>query len=180
MSKQYREIEFWGCTIEGAVNMLLEYRDRGILACGTFNGVTLYSDVVTVNGAYLKITGKTKAQFDNAQQGWRDEYAREEKEHKDRIPEVSEVWKSKGREVLSKDRWDYWDKIVPIRLGDLYRGMELKCCLDIVKMLNDGGELDEAKIMIENQGHSGMSFGLVRSMVRELCDRGQEFSDYVR
>ena len=180
MNKEYKKLDWFGHTIDSAVNTLLEYKSKGILACGEFNGAILYSDTVTLDGAYLEITGKTKAQFDKAQQEWRDGYAREEKEHKDSIPELSELWKLKGREVLPMDKWEYWDKIVPIRLGDLYRGMELKCCLDIVKLLNDGGTLDEAKTMIEDQGHSGMSFGLVRSMVREFCDRGHEFAQYVR
>ena len=69
---------------------------------------------------------------------------------------------------------------MPIRLDDLYQGMELKCCLDIVSELNKGCSLDEAKTIIEGQGHSGMSFGLVCSMVKSFCDRGQEFVSYAR
>ena len=83
-------------------------------------------------------------------------------------------------EVLTKDKWEYWDEIVLIRLGDLYHGMELGCCLDIVKILNNNGTLDEAKEKIESQGHSGMSYGLVRAMVKEFSSRGTEFADYVR
>lgn len=180
MSKRYLEIEFWGNTIEDAVNKLLEYREKGQLVCGEFNGVTLYSDTVTMDGAYKDITGKTKAEFDNVQQEWRNDYKRKEKEHKDRIPELTKVWMEKGREILTEDKWEYWDQIVPIRLNDLYRGMELGSCLDIVKILNNNGNLDEAKEEIENQGHSGMSFGLVCSMVKEFCERGSEFVEYVR
>jgi hypothetical protein len=58
--------------------------------------------------------------------------------------------------------------------------MELQMCLDIVLELNNGCKLDEAKTIIENQGHSGMSFGLVCSMVKSFCDRGVEFSSYAR
>ena len=69
---------------------------------------------------------------------------------------------------------------MPIRASDLYHGMELDNCLDIVKVLNNGGSLDEARAMINNQGHSGMSFGLVRNMVKEFCERGNEFYEYIR
>ena len=69
---------------------------------------------------------------------------------------------------------------VPIRLDDLYHGMELGCCLDIVKELNAGCSLDVAKKIIEDQGHSGMSFGLVCSMVKSFCERGSEFVNYVQ
>jgi hypothetical protein len=58
--------------------------------------------------------------------------------------------------------------------------MELGNCLDIIKELNAGCELETAKKIIEDQGHSGMSFGLVCSMVKAFCDRGVEFVTYVR
>jgi hypothetical protein len=181
MNKNYKKIDYFiGSTIETAVNQLLGYKEKGILACGDFNGTTLYSDTVTMDSAYLEIIGKTKAEFDKSQQEWKDTYDRQQKEHKERIPSLSKDWMKKGREILTKDKWELWDKIVPIRLGDLYRGMELGCCLDIVEILNNNGTLDKAKEKIESQGHSGMSWGLVCSMVREFCDRGQEFIEYVR
>lgn len=181
MNKNYKEIEFFvGSTIERAVKELLEYKEKGILACGDFNGTTLYSDTVTLDEAYISITGKTKAQLDKEHQEWRENYDREEREFKERIPSLSQEWMIKGREILMEDKWEYWDRIVPIRLNDLYHGMELGCCLDIVKILNDNGSLDKAKEEIENQNHSGMSYGLVCSMIKEFSDRGQEFVEYVR
>lgn len=181
MNKDYKEIEFSvGCNVESAVNKLLIYKEKGILACGTFNGHTLYSDTVTMDGAYKEITGKTKAELDKEHEEWRESYEKAEKEHKESIPSLAKEWIAKGRNVLTEDHWEYWDKIVPIRLGDLYHGMELGCCLEIVDKLNDNCTLDEAKTIIENQDHSGMSYGLVCSMVKTFCDRGQEFVDYVR
>lgn len=180
MNKNYREIEFYcGWTIERAVMELLEYQKNGELVCGDFNGHTLYSDNVTVDSAYLEILGKTKAEFDREQEEWRENYRREEEAHKAKIPDLTTVWIEKGHRILDKKYWSEWDKCVPIRLDDLYRGMELKCCLDIVEPLNNGCELAEAAKIIEDQNHSGMSFGLVRAMVRAFCDRGEEFANFV-
>ena len=180
MEKNYEKVEFFiGESIETAVNKLLSFKEKGILVCGDFNGTILYSDTVTMDDAYLSIAGKTKAEFDKAQQEWREEFERKEKEHEAKIPQLSEEWSKKGREILSEDKWERWDKIVPIRLGDMYRGMELGASLDIIQILNSNGTLDEAKEMIENQGHSGASFGLVCGMVKEFCERGSEFVDYV-
>ena len=95
-------------------------------------------------------------------------------------PELTKEWITKGHEILDEKYWKKWDECVPVRLDDLYKGMELGDCLDIVKALNDGCDLDKAKTMIHNQGHSGMSFGLVRAMVQTFCDRGNEFADYVK
>lgn len=181
MYEQYQEINFLaGNNIESAVRELLKHKSKGILACGEFNGVILYSDTVTMDGAYKAVTGKTKTEFDESQRKWREDYEKREKEFKESVPSLREEWKKKGREILTEDKWEYWDKIVPIRLDDLYHGMELGCCLDIAKILNSNGSLDEAKKAIENQNHSGMSFRLVCSMVREFCDRGNIFVDYIK
>jgi hypothetical protein len=109
-----------------------------------------------------------------------DKYFKEEIEHENKTSSLSEEWMKKGKEILTEDKWEYWDKIVPIRLEDLYSGRELGCCLDIVKILNNNGSLDEAKKMINNQHHSEMSYRLVCHMVRFFCNRGQEFIDYIK
>lgn len=181
MNKEYTTINFTlGNSIEDAVNELLAYKEKGILACGEFNKHILYSDTVTMDGAYKEITGKTKAEFDKAQKERIDNYQKEEKEHKEIIPKLTEMWIERGKEVLTEDNWEYWSEIVPIRLNDMYRGMELKCCLDIVELLNDNCTLEEAKKEIESQDHSGMSHSLVCAMVKEFCERGTEFVEYAR
>ena len=179
--KEYTKINFrLSSSIEQAVLLLLEYKAKGVLVYGDFNGTKLYSDTVTMDGAYKEIVGKTKKEFDKSQQEWLDRYDREKREHEEAIPELSKLWMQKGREVLTDDKWEFWDKIVPIRLRDLYRGMELGCSLDIIEILNHDGSLDEAKKKIESQDHSGMSYGLVCSMVGEFCNRGREFVEYAR
>ena len=171
--KKYRKIEFSaGQDIESAINELNEY---DYLVCGSFNGNMLYSDVDDINSAYEKITGKTKDQFDADVKAENDRYKEELRKHEEAIPELTKEWISKGESILDTKYHEIWKKCVPIRLGDLYRGMELGCTLEIVEKLNEGCELDTVKTIIESQGHSGMSFGLVCSMVKSFCDRGSEF-----
>lgn len=178
---RYSKIEFLaGSTVDRAVNELLDFKANGMLVCGDFNGTTLYSDTVTMDGAYKAITGKTKSEFDDFLRKEIEESKRKRAEHQANIPSLCEEWSAKGRAVLDVDKWEYWDRIVPIRLSDLYQGMELGCCLEIAKILNNDGSLDDAKKEIESQGHSGMSFGLVCAMVKEFCSRGEEFVNYVR
>lgn len=181
MGKVYSQIKFFaGDTIEEAVNELVSYREKGKLVCGDFNGTTLYSDTVTMDSAYKEITGKTKSKFDDEMKQRQDNYRKIKEEHKEKIPELSKVLMEKGREILTEDKWELWDEIVPIRLAGLYQGMELGNCLDIVSILNNDGTLDEAKEKIESQGHSEMSFELVCAMVKELSTRGNEFVEYVK
>ena len=178
MKNGYREIEFGaGVTIESAIR---ELKKHASLVCASFNGEMLYSDIDDIDSAYKKITGKTKAEFNEDERKRHEEYIQKEEEHKLAIPNLTKEWINKGNVVLDKRYHELWAECVPIRLSDLYHGMELGACLDIIQKLNSGCDIKEAKTMIENQGHSGMSFGLVCSMVGEFCDRGKEFVKHVR
>lgn len=65
MKRNYKEIEFGGGTnIESAVKKLTEYKEQGENAFGVFNGHKLFSDIDDIDSAYMKIVGKTKAEFD--------------------------------------------------------------------------------------------------------------------
>jgi len=170
--KNYREIEFGLGDIENAVKELKSHKD---LVKGTFNGQILYSDIDDMDSAYKKVTGKTKAEFDEAEEQRQIEYKRQQKEHEEAIPKLTIEWVEKGKKILDKKHHKLWTKIVPVRLGDLYQGMELGNCLEIVEQLNKGTEFEKVKPLIEDKGHSGMSFALVCSMVRKFADRGNEF-----
>ena len=181
MEKNYRKIEFGaGDSIERAMKDLSRFKERGELVFGEFNGQKLYSDVDDLDSAFKKVTGKTKADFDAEQKTENDKYKEEQRKHKEAIPELTKEWIEKGNAILDEKYHETWAECVPIRLDDLYQGMELGATLDIVKELNAGCELQKAKTIIEGQGHSGMSFGLVCSMVKSFCDRGQEFVSYAR
>ncbi len=175
--KNYREIDFFFGGIEDAIAELKSHDD---LVCILFNGQMLYSDIDDVDSAYKKITGKTKAECDEYARIRHEEYEEQQRKHKEAIPQLTKEWIEKGKEVLDEKYLDLWNECVPIRLEDLYQGMELGMCLDIVKELNNGCELQKAKEIIESQGHSGMSFGLICSMIKSFCDRGSEFVSYVR
>lgn len=178
MKKNYREIEFGaGQSVESAIKELKEHKD---LVCGSFNGQILYSDVDDMDSAFKKITGKTKDEFDKERQKEHEAYEAEKKKHEESIPELTKEWIEKGKNILDEKYLELWNKCVPMRLKDLYRGFELGACLDIVKELNNGCKLDVAKKIIEDQGHSGMSFGLVCSMIKSFCDRGVEFVKYAK
>jgi hypothetical protein len=180
MEKNYSKIEFGFGDIDSAVKELSRYKEKGELVYGEFNGQALYSDVDDLDSSYKKITGKTKAEFDDERRKENDRYNEEKRKHEESIPDLTKEWIEKGFAILDEKHHERWAKCVPIRLGDLYRGMELGATLDIVKELNAGCELDVAKEIIEGQGHSGMSFGLVCSMVKAFCDRGIEFVSYVK
>lgn len=177
----HRKIEFQiGKSLEYAVNELLEYKKRGELVYGEFNGRKLYSDVDDMDSAFKKVTGKTKVEHDAMVKADQDKYNARKEAHKTAIPELTKQWIEKGNAILDKKYHSEWARCVPIRLNDLYDGMELGHTLSIIEKLNAGCKMDAAKKIIERQGHSGMSFSLVCSMVKSFCDRGDQFVNYVR
>lgn len=179
--KQYRELEFiGGMSIENAVDELLKYKDKGILAKASFNGVMLYSDTVTLDTAYREITGKGKQEYDDYIAALQEERRIADEKHKADIPRLTEEYIKQGKEILDEDKWELWEKCVPIRLADLYQGMELKCALDIIKMFNEDKPFEEVKEVFISQGHSGMSAALLFSMLVDLSPKGKDFVDKMR
>lgn len=172
---EYIEIDFdCGLSIKDSVKLLHSKAEvTGKKYFGEFNGHKLTSDM-TVDEAYIKCIGKTFKEFKNEQEKMRQDLIRREEERKKKIPELTKYWIKKGHKVLSQDKWDEWDRCVPIRLGNLYEGMELGQCLDIIKTVKDDSIAAGIEVM-KNQGHSGMSWGLMKSMIYTFCDCGNEF-----
>ena len=139
--KKYRKIEFGFGDINSAMKELKSHKD---LVCGSFNGQILYSDIDDLDSAYKKITGKTKADFDAEREKEHLEYEERKRKHKEAIPELTKEWIEKGKAILAEKYHEAWEKCVPIRLRDLYEGMELGATLDIIKELNAGCELETA------------------------------------
>lgn len=178
METTYTKIEFGpGESIDSAITRLQKSQH---LVCGSFNGQVLYSNLDDIDSAYKKITGKTKKEFDSQMKAEHDQYLVEERKHKESIPQLTKEWIEKGNTILAEKYHNDWAQCVPARLNDLYHGMELGACLEIIKKLNDGCSLPNAKEIIFGQNHSGMSFGLVCLLVKSFCDRGSEFATYVR
>lgn len=175
-----KEIEFYtGETIQNAWKTLLkESAECGETCFGTFNGQQLLS-TDTLDEAYKKVTGLTKSEFDEQDRKEREEYKRREEEFIASIPSKTEEYKKAARGVIIEEQYEYWDKIVPIRLKDLYHGMELDATLEICRIMRDESIsleecIEKAKEAFDNQGHSGMSAGLVLSMIKAFCPHGKQ------
>jgi hypothetical protein len=181
MEKNYREIQFsLGCTVAEAVLELIKIGVTGKFVYGDFNGVRLYSDTVSLNSACLSLSGTTYFDKLNQREINRQRLIKEEQEYQNKVPTLVDTWVAKGIESLDSKYHKEWKRIVPIRLSDLYHGMELGATLDIIVPLNNNCSLEIARSVIDSQDHSGMSYNLVRSMVKSFCDRGEEFFDYTK
>lgn len=150
----------------------------------TFNGVEiLHTD--TPDEISVKVTGKTVAEREAARKAWEEEYDRKEQEHKAKIPELTEHYKKEARGIIPEDKLELWDEIVPIRLNDLYHGMELNEWLKMISILNNHELTKEerfqlAKDIFDDAGHSGMSASLVLSGMKEFHPDGEEFVKFMK
>lgn len=177
MEKNYKRIEFEpGQHIDTAIEHL---KSHGELVCADFNGVTLYSDIDDINSAYQKLFGKTQAEVKAEWQADMERYEEEKRQHKEALPGLIKHYRAEGKKVLDKQYHAEWERCVPIRLNDIYRGMELDATLDIIKALNAGDSFGSVKAIVEKQGHSGMSFSLICAMIKAFCDRGTSFVFYL-
>jgi hypothetical protein len=60
---RYKEIEFFG-SLDECIDELLKYKAKGELVSINFKGSALYSDTITVDGAYQEVLGDTKAEWE--------------------------------------------------------------------------------------------------------------------
>lgn len=173
------KIEFSaGQNIESAYRDLQEYAP----SYGEFNDHTIYS-FETLDEIFQKIVGMTKDEYYKYAKEEEEKRQQELKTYKERIPELTTYYKDKARGIIPEDKLEFWDKIVPIRLNDLYRGMELQCLLDIITILNDENKTKEDRFnncyeLFYKQGHSGTSGIIVLSGLKQLHPLGYEFVDY--
>lgn len=179
-----KEVTLYGGTIDSCLKDLREMAaadESGEVLKAVFNDKYLLS-TDTDDDAYLRITGKTKAEHDEEVRKWHEDYEAKRKAHEARIPELTEHYRKVARGVIIESELEYWDEIVPIRLGDLYRGMELDQVLDCARVMRDETlsrieRLRKAYKIFNDAGHSGMSAGLTMAMLRRFCPDGNELAD---
>ena len=151
---------------------------------GEFNEKTLYS-TDSLDDVYVKVTGKSKVEHDEYIRKIHEEYDRKEAEFKAKIPQLTEDYRKRARGIIPEEHLKYWDEIVPIRLNDLYHGMELDCWLAFIEILNDTSkkELERFEIcrsLFTRQGHSGMSAGLVFYGLKCFHPLGEALVSYIK
>lgn len=170
-----------GTTIEEAILELKRASNSSgrVVQCD-FNGETLTSNM-SLDEAFIILTGDTYEEHQKRIVEYEQKRKEEEKKFQEAIPTLISFWKEEGRNVLDEKHWDDWDKVVPTRMHDLYQGMELGNTLSIIKILNNGNAdaLKKAREELNNQGHSGNSYALVRAMVRYFDDDlGEDFYQF--
>lgn len=169
-----------GTTLEEAYKELL----ANAPAYCSFNGVKLYSSD-SLDDMYKKATGHTKEEYEVLWQKKQEERKRKEKEFEEKKPELIKEYRKKARGIIPEDKLEFWDRIVPIRLNDLYHGMELDCWLELIEVLNDTNlsydvKMVKGKDVFDKQRHSGMSANLVMSGLKQFHPLGKDLVEFIK
>lgn len=177
-------IIYAGERIEDAYKDMQRYKNENNEKCYCkFNGMVLFSDN-SLDECYKKVTGNTKEEFHKKIEEENERIIEKENEFKKKIPTLIEEYRNKARGIISEELLQKWDKIVPIRLNDLYHGMELDCWLDIIKVLNKDIDEEErfveCKRLFEEQGHSGFSASLVMGGLVVFHKDGKKLVEYLK
>ena len=177
IKRGYKELDtILGDSLEQCVNKLVTSSKCYL----NFNGHILYSDTTTMDSAYLAITGLNKRDHDAMMDSQHQAYKEARLNHKARIPALTDMYVEKGKKLIDPFLWDEWEQIVPIRLSDIYEGMELDATLTLIEMLNNNDSFSMVKQALDKQNHSGMSHSLVVSMVSRFHKtRGREFMNFI-
>lgn len=173
-----------GMSIEDAICFLNDCsKNDGNECYGVFNGKEIFS-TESEDEIYKKITGNNKNEFNKKLEEDIAEHKRIDDEFKRRIPFLIDEYIQKADGIIPVENIPLWNKMVPIRLNDLYRGMELDCWLDLIKIMNSDKTDEEIMVLCKNQfneqGHSGMSASLVLRGLEELHHKGKIVADYIR
>ena len=171
--------DWWG-DLENFVKQMQAFEANGLHVEADFNGRIFYSDTITMDDAYLKVTGYTKDEFDRAVEAEHQRALEEERQYKARLPELKAHYIEAGQALIAEDKWSEWERCVDIRLGGLYKGADLEASLELMTQLSNGMDFADVRETLNDQDHSGASYGIVVSIVRSFSDQGEEFSDFLK
>lgn len=183
LKKQYKEIQLPALRyLSQAIEYIRTVNPNIVgtnLVYAMFNGHPIYSDNIDVDEIYSRVCAYNAS---NKQKEIELDYEKAEKEFQKKIPTLTKKYNALAKGVIADDKLDQWYELVPIRLRDLYHGMELDATLEIIKELNKATDSNthfaEAKNIFDKQGHSGLSGDLICAMLNMFAPNGVEFVKY--
>ncbi len=173
-----------GQTVEDAFRQMRGYKKRTGEDCFVkFNNRTLYS-YDSKSTCYIKLTGMSKKEYDRVIKEDIRKYKKKKRRFQSRISKLIKVYKKKARGIIAEEYLEVWDNAVPIRLEDIYHGLDLKCMLELVQVLNredpEEDRFKACKELLESQDHSGWSYHLVSKSLALIHKDGEKFVEYLK
>lgn len=97
------------------------------------------------------------------------------------VEDEQRIYIEKGKKLLPKDKWPKWEKTVKERISSIWDGLELTHFLQIQTILvnNKKGSFEEAKRLIDSQGHTGASWNTICKLISSFSEDGASLVDYL-
>lgn len=146
----------------------------------TFNGFLFFTDDedLTIDHLYQTICGESKAEHLAKRRNLYVESLARETKHKIMQAEHISSFIKSGLKVLPRKKHEKWIDIVPVRVMDLYHGLDLENFLELYDNLQIE-TFETVKECFLSQGHSGGSAGVVLLMLKEFSPRGKDFAKFM-
>ena len=170
-----KKVVFYAGTLDKCVERLIQYREMGQSVVFEFNGHPLYSCDVTMDSAYLEVTGQTKAEFDESRKRWREECIRKEKIEIERAEAKKPDWIERGRKIIYPEKIEKWKEYMDCSIRGIYHGAEIETALGLIEKLEAGASIEEVEKELDAQNHSGTSHEIVRLLILHFSKKGPEF-----
>ena len=93
---------------------------------------------------------------------------------KSEIPNEIQIqqWIDEGKSMMYPPKYQAWEEYIRGQVNDLYGSMPIEVILSVMRALEDGLSVEEAKKKIEC---SGASYGMLRNGILKYSNRGPEF-----
>lgn len=163
-----------GLEIEDALEKLKRSNGRHFI---NFNNQVLTPEM-TLNDAYTKITGKTKAEHDALLDDMRKTTREREEKFASEKDSLIEHYINGGLPVIKEGSEKDWRKMIAIRMDDIYGGFELKEAIAVMKTLKETDSLEQAYKAIQFDDHSGYTMHLTVGIVSLFAEKGKEFEAF--
>lgn len=178
-----KEIKFrWGWDIDDCYNLLKEYKekDSSYIYFGDFNTREINSEM-TLDEMYMLILGRTKEEHDKRQAEFMKRIKEEEKQFELEKPQVIERLKQSSIGLIPENRLDEWNSLIESSVNDgIYRGDEISCTLELIKLFKENKDFECIKQKFEEQSHSGTTANIAFILLEEFCERGDELVNYIK
>ena len=176
LKKNALEINFYRQNIDNSVKTLQEYREKGLnvyISC--YNDIKLYSCDVTIDSAYVELTGQTKAEFDKSIEETDKKIKAEQEQKKAELIAKIPSYIEEGKKIIYPERLEDWTKEIKSSIEGIYQGAPLIEALDLMKQLDKGESLEKVKETLDNKNVGGNAYEIVIRIVLNFSKRGPEF-----
>jgi len=168
-----------GGDLENVVNKLIKIRNDGFNVYTEFKGHILYSSNVTLDSAYLEVTGMTYREYMEKRRRMLEEWEKEEKQEKEKIKKNRIDWIYRGYKLIPEKLWDDWEHYIDARIEELYRGEEIEHALQIMEAHASGMSTEEIYEFIISQNYSGNVLITLKTIIAYFYPKGLELIEEI-